>query len=282
MALTLTSRPTGQVAACSIGTFVSIRLVGKCCALRRLAFSSPAGQWRARVAFFHLPPGLSWGVPGNSSSLSMSSGSKWRLTKKDEQEVQKVGAAAREEALAAGKTAEEADAAKTEAIEAETKRIKAGKARKSDEKRKANAKSAAAVHASKPSAEASEGQNGLYYAALNEAQETVLSHPVFKGIIADDPLPITDSEILESGVQAVWSETEAVTAVSREKCYIAGFNFWCQNIFWTPTPNVPLSKARCLEYADFTYKKPRHLDPIHIAVESVEDQPHNEPRSRKS
>ncbi|CAE7194047.1 unnamed protein product [Symbiodinium microadriaticum] len=177
------------------------------------------------------------------------SASKWKLTKKDEQEVQKVGTAAREAALAAGKTAEEADAAKSEATEAEAKRIKEEKARKNEERKRAAAKSTATVFASKPSTEASEGQNGLYYAALTEAQETVLSHPVFKGIIAEEPLPITDSEILESGVQAVWSETEAVTAVRREKCY----------------------NARCLEYADFSYKKPRHLDPVHIDVESVEE-----------
>ena len=150
------------------------------------------------------------------------SASKWKLTKKDEQEVQKVGTAAREAALAAGKTAEEADAAKSEATEAEAKRIKEEKARKNEERKRAAAKSTATVFASKPSTEASEGQNGLYYAALTEAQETVLSHPVFKGIIAEEPLPITDSEILESGVQAVWSETEAVTAVRREKCYNAG------------------------------------------------------------
>ena len=99
----------------------------------------------------------------------------------------------------------------------------------------------------------------------------MLNHPVFKGIIAEEPLPISNAELLESGVQAVWVEADCETAIRKEKCYIAGVNFWFQNIFWTPTPNVPLSKTRCLEYASFNYKTPRHLDPIHIAVTSMDE-----------
>ena len=65
----------------------------------------------------------------------------------------------------------------------------------------------------------------------------MLSHPVFEGTIAEDPLPITESEALESGVQALWSETECEIVICMEKCYIAGAKFWFQkfqNIFATP------------------------------------------------
>eukprot|EP00439_Symbiodinium_sp_Y106_P042152 s1581_g5.t1 len=74
-----------------------------------------------------------------------------------------------------------------------------------------------------------------------DVQETVLSHPVFEGTIAEDPLPITESEALESGVQALWSETECEIVICMEKCYIAGAKFWFQkfqNIFATPA-NCP-------------------------------------------
>ena len=128
--------------------------------------------------------------------------------------MNKAAEAARDAALAEGKTAEFADNLQAEVKESETRRMKEEKARKNEERKKQAAKNSSKVGASKAPTSFAEGQNGAYFAALTAAQDTVLNHPVFKGIIAEEPLPIR--ELLESGVQAVWVEADCERTTAQQ------------------------------------------------------------------
>ncbi len=121
-----------------------------------------------------------------------------------------------------------------------------------------------------PLQSAAPASNTEYYAELQSALEVIDAHPTFKDLHKKPPLAIVAKEI--TGVQAPFSATEAETALQQKGLYRCAGNLFWQNMFNSPTPQVPLRMERVKAWKEFKFGKPprpQHLDHmLHFAVHS--------------
>ncbi|CAE7766349.1 unnamed protein product [Symbiodinium sp. CCMP2592] len=211
--------------------------------------------------------------------------SKWRLTKKEEKEVETFAAAAKQRVLDEGGTNAEAKNSFEDARAQKTKELKEAKASASAAKKAAAEKSGkstppsiAGPPAGPPAVAALRGVaahagvNQPYYEAILGACQTVLSHPTFGLIASEGPRDITGDLAKDSGCQDVWTPDKCRTACGREGCYRAAINFWWLDFLANPTPSVPLSLERARKWAEVYFKQgPRHLkEPVEIAIDHAD------------
>ena len=89
--------------------------------------------------------------------------------------------------------------------------------------------------------------NQNYLMDLEAAINTILKCPTFRNIQDADPIRITQVDTSKS--HCVFNSDGCAVALGREKRYIAAGNFWWQNLLGSPTPGVPLRKARVMDLA---------------------------------
>jgi hypothetical protein len=99
--------------------------------------------------------------------------------------------------------------------------------------------------------------NESYLADVEAAVQVILGHVIFRNMICQDPLPITEDLNTTSGVQSVFDASQCKVALMREKKYICSGNFWWQNMLASATPGVPLRKERVVELGRYMF----HIDP---------------------
>ena len=231
-------------------------------------------------SYLQRAPGLADAQP--CASLDQMA-SKWRLTKKDEKEVEDHAQAARQQAVDEGASKGAADKAYNQAKAEKTKELKEEKAARAAANAKAKAAGAASP-ANPPSGAAApaqaallpgvtpvvvpSGANQCYYEEVLAAQLTIFNHPTFGRMASESPLDITDDVAKESGCQDVWTREKCKTALEREGCYRSAVNLFWVDLFGNVTPSVPLSLKRAKAWAEvFFHDGPRHLkDVVEIAV----------------
>ena len=99
--------------------------------------------------------------------------------------------------------------------------------------------------------------NESYLADVEAAVQVILGHVIFRNMICQDPLPITEDLNTTSGVQSVFDASQCKVALMREKKYICSGNFWWQSMLASATPGVPLRKERVVELGRYMF----HIDP---------------------
>lgn len=70
--------------------------------------------------------------------------------------------------------------------------------------------------------------------------EAVLAHPVFAGVGSSEPLGIDTTAGEESGFQAPFNKTLAMTALDRTGQYACAINLLWVDMFFTTSNNIPI------------------------------------------
>ena len=91
-----------------------------------------------------------------------------------------------------------------------------------------------------------DAQNVGYHAAVLEAWQIVLGHPVFDGMEAQDPLSIANG-----GVQAPFSQRDLETScLGKAQAYACGINLSWVNLTYSATPGIPIRMAAVREVTE--------------------------------
>ena len=84
--------------------------------------------------------------------------------------------------------------------------------------------------------------NQQHYAQVHTAWQTVVSHPIFAGIVQEKPLTLS-----EGASMAPFSQTDFDAKLSAEpparRDYEAGANVFWINLYWSAAPMVPINRA---------------------------------------
>ena len=103
-----------------------------------------------------------------------------------------------------------------------------------------------------------------YHAAVLEAWQIVLGHPVFDGMEAQDPLSIANG-----GVQAPFSQRDLETScLGKAQAYACGINLSWVNLTYSATPGIPIRMAAAREVTEKTFMEPTHMESLTIGVPS--------------
>ncbi|CAE7790570.1 unnamed protein product [Symbiodinium sp. CCMP2592] len=200
--------------------------------------------------------------------------SKWRLNKTEEKTCEEHGKAAEAASIAAGKSKQEAKSDRETAKNQMAQEIKEAKAKRAAAKAGPRSTPAAAAPApADPSAAVvvtpSPCHNTGYYTAVINARDEILKHPIFRNMISEAPMKISDAVAAhECGVQSVFDAADCSTALKAQGVYRAAVNMFWVDMMLSATPNVPLNLSRTKSFSDQFFRKgPAHLrNPIVIAV----------------
>ena len=117
-----------------------------------------------------------------------------------------------------------------------------------------------------------DSSNSTFLEDVIKAKDLVLAHPLFHGIVALDPLPISSDS--ESGSVPPFEPEDYKKAIKARGEYTAGVNGFWQDYLWTPTPGVPVRRKALATLTETTFKTPASLT-LHFAVESEDFNPLN-------
>ena len=109
-----------------------------------------------------------------------------------------------------------------------------------------------------------------YLAAISAAYGRIMAHRVFKDILTALPNPIQTEDSGECGVQAAFDDEQCSTALTREKLYRSGCNFFWLNHLRSLMPGVPLSIDRTMEIVAKYWQSPKPFKGM-VAVEARAD-----------
>jgi hypothetical protein len=109
-----------------------------------------------------------------------------------------------------------------------------------------------------------------YLAAISAAYGRIMAHRVFKDILTALPNPIQTEDSGECGAQAAFDDAQCSTALTREKLYRSGCNFFWLNHLRSLMPGVPLSIDRTMEIVAKYWQSPTPFKGM-VAVEARAD-----------
>ena len=114
--------------------------------------------------------------------------------------------------------------------------------------------------------QAQQGVNAEHWAAVTEAKQKILGHPLFQDIVQAKPLAIGSG-----GQMAGWEIDTMREAFKTQGAYgPVAFNAWHINFNWVPIPGVVVNRAQVANWANHQLQTPPKTFPLTITLVASE------------
>ncbi len=112
--------------------------------------------------------------------------------------------------------------------------------------------------------------NSSHYVKLELALSRLNEHPLFEGIMDQDPLPILNVDNVEDssdqGVQQPYDADDYTNAMVRTGTYRCAGNLAWIAMGWRPDPGVPVIASKLEQLSDFHFHEPTVRFPVQMVI----------------